>query len=99
MAFGKSVGAEALDLAKAGLGECARIAASDHPFHHFGTEFVDRADVAERGHGATQLVGFLGREFRGVDGNAHGLFLEQRHAEGFSQHTLQFVCWAEFRRG
>ena len=45
--------------------------------------------VTERRHGAPQLVGFAGGEVGRDDGEAHGLLLEQRHAEGLREHALE----------
>ena len=99
VALGKSVGAEALDLTEAALGEVARIAARHHAIDHLREESVNGADIAERRHGAAQRVGFLGREARRLDRDAHRLFLEQRHAERAAEHAFQLVGRAVFRRG
>ncbi len=50
---------------------------------------MDRAVAAERGHGAAELVGLGRREAGGDDGDAHRLFLEQRHAQRLAQHLLE----------
>ena len=49
-------------------------------------------DMAERRHGAAQTIGLGFGKFRRDDGEAHRLFLEQRHAERAAQHLLQFVA-------
>ena len=80
MAFRKAIGAEAFDLLEAAFGEIAVIAARDHVAHHLVGEGVDRAQMPERRHCASQPVRFVGREFRRHDGKLHRLLLEQRHA-------------------
>ncbi len=99
MAFGKSVFAKALDLVETVFREFLRITATDQIADHLLLEFMDGADMAERGHRAAQLVGFVGREFRSLDGDPHRLFLKQGNAEGFSEDGLKFVLVAIFRKG
>ncbi len=41
-------------------------------------------------HGAAEPVGFARREAARHDGDLHGLFLEERHAEGLLQHLFEF---------
>ena len=94
VALGKAVFAKALDLVKTIFGEFLGVAAPDQIADHLLLEFMDGADMAERGHCPAQLVGFVGREFRRLDGDAHGLFLEQGHAEGLVQHPAQLVLVA-----
>jgi hypothetical protein len=54
-------------------------------------EFADVAVLLEGGERAPQTVGLLGREARADDGDLHGLFLEERHAEGLAQDLAQGV--------
>ena len=61
----------------------------DHAGDELLAEAVDGADVAEGRHGATQLVGPLGREPCPDDGDPHRLLLEERHAERLVEHFLQ----------
>ena len=90
MALGKAVGAEALDLAKAALGEVAIVAARHHPLDHLVMQRADGADALEGRHGAAQPVGLGGGEAPRHDGDLHRLFLEQRHPERLAQHGLEF---------
>ncbi len=76
VALGEAIGAEAFDLFEAGFGKISFVAARGHAADHFCAEFMDGADVAKCRHCAAQGVGFLGREFRGLDGDPHRLFLE-----------------------
>ena len=99
MAFRKTIGAEAFDLMEAAFSEVLRIAAGHHAGDHLLEEAMDGARIAERRHGAAELVGFLRRELRRLDGDAHRLLLKQRHAQRPAQHLLQFVGRAVFRRG
>src|SRR4051794_31724328 len=99
MAFRKAVGAKPFDLMEAALCEVLRVAAGNHAVDHLGEEAMDGTRIAERGHGATELVGFLRREPRRLDSDAHRLLLEQRHAQRPAKHLLQLVgrtatrCW------
>ncbi len=76
MAFGKAVGAEALDLLEAALGEIPGVAALDHAADEHLLERVDGAEIAERRHGAAQAVGLGRRELRRDHGELHRLLLE-----------------------
>ena len=101
VALGEAILAEALDLVEAALGELLRIAACRHAAHHLLMQPVDGAAAAEGGHGAAKLVRLGPGEFRRHHGKAHGLLLEQRHAEGLAQHLLQLVgrTMVRVRRG
>ena len=90
VAFGKAVGPEALQLAEGLFGELRGVAALDHAGDELVLEMADAAGELEGGHGAAELVGFGGREPGAFDGDAHGLFLEQRHPQGFAEHLFQF---------
>ena len=98
MAFGKAVFAKTLDLMEAVLGELAIVAARHHAFDHLGLERTDGADPLEGRHGAAELVGLGGGEFRRHHGDLHRLLLEERHAESPHEHVLQFVLVAMLRR-
>ncbi len=50
-------------------------------------------------HGAAQTIGLLLGEFGGDHGEAHRLFLEERHAEGLAEHAMQLVRRPMLRRG
>ena len=76
MAFGKTVRAEAANLLEAIAREGLVIAARNHALDHQGLEFVDRAEVAKRCHGATQLIGLLVGKFGGDHGELHRLLLK-----------------------
>ena len=99
VAFGKAVFAEPFDLAEAMLGKAAVIAAPGHAVDELVAEQMDIAGVAERGHGAAQPIGLVGREFRRRDGDLHRLFLEQRHAERPFENVFQFVGRSMRRSG
>ena len=99
VAFGEAVGAEALDLAKTAPGEILGIAARGHAADEFGAVSADIAVMLEGGHGPTQAVGLLRRELGRLDGQTHGLFLEQRHAVGLAEHALKLIGWAVRRIG
>jgi hypothetical protein len=91
VAFGKAVTAEPFDLVVTTLREIAGIAAAHHPLDHLRFIAVDRAEVAEGGHGPAKAIGFVGGEAGGDDRDLHRLFLEQRHAEGPAEYFLQLV--------
>ena len=89
MALRKAVGAEALDLAEAALGEFARIAFRGHAGNHLVAKAADQPGALEGRHGAAKLIRFRRREARRDDGDAHRLLLKQRHAIGLAEHLLQ----------
>ena len=60
---------------------------------------MDRAVVAEGRHGAPQAICLVGREFGGLDGDLHRLFLEQRHALAFFSGHSQLISRAMRRIG
>ena len=95
--FGKAVFAEALDLFEAAAGKFLVVAAPGHAAHQPVAKAIDNAAMPEGGHGAPQLIGFGWREAGRDDGDAHGLLLEQRHAEGLVQHPAQLVRRPEGR--
>ena len=99
MAFGKAVGAEALNLLEAASGEIRLIAARHHAAHEFVLEIVDGADIAKGRHGAAQAIGFFGREFRRHNGKLHRLFLKQRNALRLAEHVVELIRLAMLRRG
>ena len=99
MALGKTVFAEPLNLLEAVFRKDRIITARDHASDHLLLELVDGPVVAEGRHRAAQSVGFLGGEFRRLDGDAHRLLLEQRHAQRPPQDVLQFIPVAAFRVG
>ena len=76
MAFGKAIGAEALDLVETGLREFLFIAALYHAADEFLFKRMHRPDIAEGCHGAAQAIGLFRRELRGHDGQPHRLLLE-----------------------
>src|SRR5436190_22756326 len=98
MAFGKAVAAEAFDLVPAIGGEGWIVAARSHAIDELVTEFADGANALEGRHSTTQAVGLARPEAGGDDGDAHGVFLEQRHAERLLQHPAQFALVAVLRR-
>ena len=57
VALGEAVGAEALDLLEAALGEVRVVAAPDHAIDELQPVVAHRAQVAEGGHRAAQAVG------------------------------------------
>ncbi len=93
MAFGKTIGAEALNLRKAARGEIAVVAFRGHALDHLRAERMDRADALEGRHGAAQLVGLRRREACANNGDLHRLLLKQRHAERLAEHGLQLFRW------
>ena len=86
MALGEAVLAEPADLEEALLGELAGVAILEHPFDDLLVKGVDGAVLPPGGHGLTQPVGFVGAEPRPDHGDAHGVFLEEGHAQGFLHH-------------
>ncbi len=92
MAFREAVVAEALDLVEAALGEILRVAAAGHALDHLRAVIADGAVAAEGGHGAAEPIGLGGGELRRIHGDLHGLFLEERHAEGALQDLFQLVA-------
>ncbi len=99
MAFRETIGAEAFDLMEAAFGKVLRVAARRHAVDHLGEEAMDGARIAERRHRATKLVGFLRRELRRLDGDAHRLLLKQRHAQRSAKHLFQLVGQTESGAG
>lgn len=91
VAFGKAVFTESLDLVEAALGEGGVVTAPDHAVDHLALQILHDTAAAEGGHRPAQMIGVLRREAGGLDGHAHGLFLEQRHAQGLAQHLAQLV--------
>lgn len=89
---------EPLDLVETIFGKGPVVAPVDHAVDHLLLHRMDGAHLAESGHGAAQLVGFLGCEFCSLHGNAHRLFLKQRHALGLAENLLQFVRRSMLRR-
>ena len=91
VAFRKTVAAEPLDLAEHPGCELLLIATPHHALHQLVAIFRHPPGHLEGGHGAAQLVRFVGREAGGDDGQAHRLLLEQRHAQRLAQHAFQLV--------
>jgi hypothetical protein len=89
MAFRKTVAAEALKLAEGLLSEFPLVATLDHAVDELVLELGHPAGEFERRHRTSELVGLAGREAGALDGDAHRLFLEQRHAERFAENLLQ----------
>ena len=88
MALGKTVLAEALDLAKDGFGEVEFVAAFEHALDELVVEAVDDAGPPPGAHGAAQHVGLARRETGGDDRELHDLLLEDGHAESPVEHGL-----------
>ena len=99
VALGEAVGAEPLDLAEAALGEVRIVAPPGHALQEAAAILADAAQVAEGGHGPAQAVGVVLAEPGRLDGQAHGLLLEQGDAQGLAQHPVQLVRRAVLRRG
>ena len=92
VAFGEAVLAEALDLLEAALGEVQWVAALGHASDDLAAEVVDDLLAGlPGGDGAAELVGLVGGEAGGDDGQGHGLFLEERDAEGLAEDGADFV--------
>ena len=89
MAFRESVAAEAFELLEGLLGELLLVAVGDHAGDELVAEGGDAAGELEGRHALAELVGLAGREAGAYDGDAHGLLLEQRHAERLAEHLLQ----------
>ena len=98
VAFGEAVFAEPLDLIEAVLRELGVVAAPDHAANQHVLIGMDGAHMAEGGHGAAQAIGLVAGEFRRLHGDAHGLFLEQRHAQRLAKHPFQLVRRAAIGR-
>ena len=98
VALGEAVGAEPLDLAEAALGEVRVVAPPGHALQEAAAVFADAPQVAEGGHGPAQAVGVVLAEPGRLDGQAHGLLLEEGHAQGLAQYPVQLVRRAVLRR-
>src|ERR1700733_8307638 len=94
MTFRETIAAEPLDLVETVFCKCAGIAPFDQVVDHLRLELADRADIAERRHGAAQPVGLFGRKLRSLDGDTHCLFLELRHTKGLMEDPAQFILVA-----
>ena len=90
MAFGKTVIAEPLDLLEASFGELPVIAFGDHAGDELVAIVVNGAVAPECRHCPAKLVGLPRREAAGIDGDLHGLLLEERHAERSLQNAAYF---------
>ena len=90
MAFRESVTAEAFELGEGLLGEFLRVAACDHAVDQLVAKLRDPAGMLEGRHAAPELVGLARREPGALDGDAHRLLLEQRHAKRLAEHALEF---------
>ena len=88
MRLGKTVLAEALDLAEDPRREGLVIATRAHARQQSLLEVTEPAMAFPSRHGAAQLVGLTGREAGCDDGDLHHLFLEDRYAERALQHRL-----------
>src|SRR4029077_9515479 len=88
MAFWKSVTAKTLKLLEGLLGKFPFVAVGDHAGDELVAEGGDAARVLEGGHRLAELVGLARRETGADDGDAHGLLLEERHAERLAEHLL-----------
>ena len=97
VALGEAVGAEPLDLAEAALGEVRVVAPPGHALQEAAAIFTDAPQVAEGGHGPAQAVGVVLAEPGRLDGQAHGLLLEEGHAQGLAQYPVQLVRRAVLR--
>src|SRR5690606_15780630 len=91
MALREAVLAEALDLVEAALGEVVLVAALEHPPDEPLAKAGDGAGLAEGGERAAELVRLVRREAGSDDGDAHGLLLEERHAQRLAQHLAQLL--------
>ena len=89
MALGEAVGPKTFELLEGALGEIPSVAVGDHAFDEAALEAVDAARELEGRHGAAQFVGLRRREAGADHRHLHCLLLEQRHAEGFAQHSFQ----------
>ena len=92
VAFGKTVFAETLDLFEQGVGKRLRVAALQHAADHAVVELVHPALALPGGHGAAQAVRLTGAETRRQHGNAHHLFLKNRHPQRAFQRFLQCLA-------
>ena len=99
MAFGKAVFAKAFHLLETTMGESRIIAARDHAGDHHLLVVLDRANLAERRHGTAQAIGLVSGKAGRIDGNLHGLLLEERDAERAFQDLFELVGRAVFRCG
>ena len=99
MGLGEAVIPETLDLAEAARRKLRVVTARGHPAHHPVPEQAERAALAEGRHGVAQRIGFVRREQGRLHGDAHRLFLEERHAKRLFQHLAQFVRRPVFRGG
>ncbi|MCY1552603.1 hypothetical protein D9M68_890100 [compost metagenome] len=91
MAFGKAVVAEAEDLLEDGLGELGLVAVVGHALHELVVELFEAALALPCRHGASQLVGLVGRELGRDHRDLHHLLLEDRNAQRALQRLAQLV--------
>ncbi len=91
VAFGKPVGAKALDLLEAAPGEVRIIAAFDHPPDHAVLIGVQGAVTAKGAHGLAQAVGLLVGELGRDHGDLHRLLLKQGDPQRPVQDLFQFI--------
>ena len=78
--------------AKGPFGELGRVAIGNHAADQFFMKFVYPAREFERPHFAPKLIGFRWREAGRNYRNLHRLLLEERHAEGLFENSLQGCC-------
>ena len=89
MAFREAVGSEAFELLEGRFGKAGIVAVRDHALDELVAEPGDAARELERRHRLAQHVRLAGAEAGADDGDPHGLFLKERHAERLAQHLLQ----------
>src|SRR6266567_502916 len=91
MTFGEAILAEALDLIETAVGELCIVAAVDHSPDHLLLERADGAFRSEGRHRFPELIGFVWREFGGIDRDLHRLLLEDRDPERTPENPFQLV--------
>ena len=90
MAFRKAIAAETLKLLEGLLREILLVAIRHHAGDQLLAEARDSAGVFKGCHRAAKLVSLAGREAGTLYCDAHGLLLEQGHAQCLTEYPLQF---------
>ena len=91
MALGKAIFPESLDLIETALRKFRIIPAFGHPPDHLGLQGLDRAARPEGRHGLAQLIGLRRGKLGRINGDLHGLFLKNRHAQRPAEDLQQFI--------
>ena len=91
MALWEAIVTKALDLVETALRKVSPIAALDHALDHHRLIEFNGPHAPKGGHSLAQAVGLIAGKARRLHGNAHGLFLKQRHAQRLAQHPFELI--------